>query len=113
MMPRNAKAPTIPIPFHKLLSVVAIVDEKNPLTRQLLNEIAAANFQIEVTDNLLTISGERKAETEERKEGYYRLERAFGSFSRSLMHRCPTVSNAIAPTKRMFHGTRKMNLHER
>lgn len=51
MMPRNAKAPTIPIPFHKLLSVVAIVDEKNPLTRQLLDEIAAANFQIEVTDD--------------------------------------------------------------
>jgi ornithine decarboxylase len=51
MMLHNAKAPTIPIPFHKLLSVVAIVDEKNPLTRQLLDEIAAANFQIEVSDD--------------------------------------------------------------
>jgi ornithine decarboxylase len=52
MMPRNAKAPSIPIPFHKLLTVVAAVDEKDPLTRQLLDEIAAANFQIEVTGSL-------------------------------------------------------------
>jgi HSP20 family protein len=39
---------------------------------------------VEVEDNILTISGERKAEHEERKEGYYRVERASGSFSRSL-----------------------------
>jgi HSP20 family protein len=30
------------------------------------------------------ISGERKAEHQERQEGYYRLERASGAFSRSL-----------------------------
>ena len=33
---------------------------------------------------MLTVSGERKAEHEERKEGYYRVERASGSFRRSL-----------------------------
>ena len=39
---------------------------------------------IELEDNVLTISGERKAEHEDRQEGYYRVERAFGGFSRSL-----------------------------
>jgi HSP20 family protein len=39
---------------------------------------------IEVKDGTLTISGERRAEDEEKSEGYYRVERAFGSFSRSL-----------------------------
>jgi len=39
---------------------------------------------VELEDNVLTISGERKSEHEERKEGLYRLERASGSFSRSL-----------------------------
>ena len=39
---------------------------------------------IEVEDRVLTISGERKAEHETSKEGYHRVERAFGSFSRSL-----------------------------
>jgi HSP20 family protein len=42
------------------------------------------DVNIEFEDGVLTISGERKAEHEQRKEGYYRVERAFGSFSRSL-----------------------------
>ena len=39
---------------------------------------------IEVEDSVLTLSGERTAEHEEKQEGYYRVERAFGRFSRSL-----------------------------
>ena len=39
---------------------------------------------IEVENNVLTVSGERKTELEDKHEGYYRLERAFGAFSRSL-----------------------------
>jgi HSP20 family protein len=39
---------------------------------------------VELEDNVLTISGERKSKSEERKEGYYRIERASGAFSRSL-----------------------------
>ena len=42
------------------------------------------DVNIELEDNVLTVSGERKAEHEQRGEGYYRVERAFGSFSRSL-----------------------------
>lgn len=39
---------------------------------------------IEINDNLLTVSGERNSEHEEKSESFYRAERAFGSFSRSL-----------------------------
>jgi HSP20 family protein len=42
------------------------------------------DLEIEVQDNLLTISGERRARHEEDKRGYRRIERSFGSFSRSL-----------------------------
>jgi HSP20 family protein len=42
------------------------------------------NLDIEIKDNALTISGTREAEHEDRKEGYHRVERAFGRFSRSL-----------------------------
>jgi HSP20 family protein len=42
------------------------------------------DVKIELEDGTLTISGERKAEHEANEEGYYRFERAFGSFSRSL-----------------------------
>ncbi len=42
------------------------------------------DVKIEFEDRTLTVSGERKSEHEEKKDGYHRVERAFGSFSRSL-----------------------------
>jgi HSP20 family protein len=42
------------------------------------------DVEIEVSDGVLTISGERKTEHTEREDGYHRVERAYGSFSRSL-----------------------------
>jgi HSP20 family protein len=46
--------------------------------------LTEADIDLSLEDNVLTLSGERKAEHEERREGYYRVERAAGSFSRSL-----------------------------
>jgi HSP20 family protein len=46
--------------------------------------LAEDDVHIELDDNVLTVSGERKASHESRKEGYYRVERSWGSFSRSL-----------------------------
>jgi HSP20 family protein len=42
------------------------------------------DVKIEVQDGTLTISGERQAEHEASEGGWYRIERSFGSFSRSL-----------------------------
>ena len=42
------------------------------------------DVEIEVKDDVLTVSGERRSEHEERADGHYRVERAFGRFSRSL-----------------------------
>src|SRR3954453_15097440 len=42
------------------------------------------DIQIEFEDSTLTVSGERTAEHEEREEGFHRMERSFGAFSRSL-----------------------------
>ena len=42
------------------------------------------DVNIELEDSTLTISGERKAEHEAKGEGFYRVERATGAFSRSL-----------------------------
>jgi HSP20 family protein len=42
------------------------------------------DVKIELEDTTLTVSGERLAEHESKGEGYYRVERAFGEFSRSL-----------------------------
>jgi ornithine decarboxylase len=51
MIPRDVKAPTVAIPFHKLLKVVAIVDVTNAQTRELIEQIAAANFEVEIRDS--------------------------------------------------------------
>jgi HSP20 family protein len=42
------------------------------------------DVEIEVKDGVLTVSGERRAEHEEKREGFHRVERSFGRFSRSL-----------------------------
>src|ERR1044072_3248151 len=42
------------------------------------------DVKVEVTDALLTISGERKEENEEKREGFYRSERSYGSFYREI-----------------------------
>jgi HSP20 family protein len=42
------------------------------------------DVKIEVEDDVLTVSGERRSEHETKKEGFHRVERAFGAFSRSL-----------------------------
>jgi HSP20 family protein len=46
--------------------------------------VSEDDVKIELEDNVLTVSGERKAAHEETNEGYYRVERAYGSFTRTL-----------------------------
>ena len=46
--------------------------------------VSENDVKVELEDNVLTISGERRSEHEDKKEGYYRIERASGAFSRSL-----------------------------
>jgi HSP20 family protein len=42
------------------------------------------NLDIRVEGNTLTLKGERKFEKEDKKENFYRMERSYGSFSRSF-----------------------------
>ena len=42
------------------------------------------DVKVELTEGVLTISGERKEEKEEKREGYYRSERSYGSFYRQI-----------------------------
>jgi HSP20 family protein len=46
--------------------------------------LSEGDVKIELEDSTLTISGERKAETETEHDGYLRVERATGTFQRSL-----------------------------
>ena len=42
------------------------------------------DIKITLNDNVLSVSGEKKIERDEKKENYHRIERVFGSFHRSF-----------------------------
>ena len=46
--------------------------------------LGEGDVRLEVQDNVLTLSGERHFEHDAKKEGFFRVERGSGSFSRSL-----------------------------
>ena len=46
--------------------------------------VSQEDVTIELEDNVLTVAGERKVEHEDRREGFYRVERSFGQFRRAL-----------------------------
>ncbi len=54
-------------------------------------EDVKVNFQ----DKVLSISGEKKIETEEEGKNYHRYERSFGKFNRSLKINTPVISDNI------------------
>jgi HSP20 family protein len=64
--------------------------------------LAEDDVNIEIQDNSLVISGERKAEHEAHERGWYRVERAFGRFSRSLT--LPDGIDAEGVSAEFHHG---------
>lgn len=68
------------------------------IVRADLPGLSDENVNIQLQDNVLTISGERKTEPDTQQEGYYRLERAFGGFSRSL-----TLPDGVDPDTVQAH----------
>jgi len=42
------------------------------------------NIDVKVTDDIVTISGEKKKEDKVEEKNYYRMERSYGSFTRSF-----------------------------
>lgn len=56
------------------------------------------DIEINVESNLLTIRGERRFESEVKKENYHRIERAYGKFARSFTLPTRVVTDGIAAT---------------
>jgi len=60
------------------------------------------DVSVEVKDNMLTITGEKKNENKEEKEGYFYSERSFGSFKRSF--RLPQGTDAAKISANFKNG---------
>src|SRR5206468_3188478 len=59
-------------------------DDKEYLIKAELPEMKKEDVKVTVENGVLTISGERKFEQEEKKKKYHRVERGYGTFMRSF-----------------------------
>ena len=59
-------------------------DKDDVVVKAELPGIDKENIEVNLTDNRLTIKGEKKKEEEIKEENYYRSERSYGSFVRSV-----------------------------
>jgi HSP20 family protein len=59
-------------------------DDKEYVVKAELPEVKKEEVKVTVQDNVLSISGERKKETEEKGKRFHRIEREYGSFMRSF-----------------------------
>jgi HSP20 family protein len=65
-------------------SLDLVEKDKRLIARVDLPGMKKEDVKVEVAEGYLTISGERKHETEEKKENFYRCEREYGSFYRAI-----------------------------
>jgi HSP20 family protein len=82
--------------------------EDHFLLRADLPGMREEDVNIEVRDNTLRISGERKTEHDQRERGWYRLERQFGKFSRALT--LPDGVNADTIEANFDHGVLEVRI---
>jgi len=85
-----------------------VEDEKEYLIKADLPEIKKEEIKIAVQNEVLTITGERKYEKEEKGKKYHRVERAYGSFARSFS--LPEDADATRVAAEFKDGVLKVHL---
>jgi HSP20 family protein len=64
--------------------VDVLEDSESLVIKAELPEMDLKDIDVKIVDDLLTIRGERKIEKEDKRENYHKIERSYGSFSRSF-----------------------------
>jgi HSP20 family protein len=83
-------------------------DEHNIVLKMEIPGIDEKDIDIRIENNTLTVHGERKFEKEEKEENFRRVERQYGSFTRSF-----TLPNSVNPEQVGAHyeqGVLKISL---
>lgn len=76
-------------------SVDVSEDEKSVEVTAELPGLEEKDVKVALSNGILTISGEKKEEKEEKKKNYYRSERHYGSFQRSLALPCEVEEEKV------------------
>lgn len=73
-----------------------------------LPEISREDVKVSLNENVLSISGERRVENEEKRENYHRVERTYGQFFRSFT--LPQNVNVDAINAQVKDGVLRLTL---
>lgn len=65
-------------------SVDIFEDGNDVVVKAEIPGISKENLDVNITEDMITISGEKKAEEKVERKDYHRIERSFGSFTRRL-----------------------------
>ena len=83
-------------------------DEHNVTLKIEVPGVEEKDIDVRIENNTLTVHGERKFEKEEKEENYRRVERQYGSFTRSFT--LPTTVDAESVTANYDKGVLKIKL---
>jgi len=83
-------------------AVDVVEQDKAYLLRAEIPGVSPNEIDLQVENDVLTLRGERKQETEQERDGYRRVERSYGSFTRSFV--LPQGTNVDAIEARAEHG---------
>jgi len=98
--------------FGSFVPAVDVYEDEHSLTLKL--EIPGLNeedINVTLENNTLTVSGERKFEKEEKEENFHRIERRYGSFTRTF--RLPSSVDAEKVEAGYDKGVLKITLAKR
>jgi HSP20 family protein len=83
-------------------------DDKEYLVKADLPEMKKEEIKVNVEEGVLSVSGERKAEKEEKNKKFHRIERSYGSFLRSFT--LPEDANAAKVAAEFKDGVLQVHL---
>jgi len=86
--------------FNPAVDIVESADAY--LVKAELPGLSPENIDVQVENDVLTLRGERKSETNEERGGYRRVERSYGSFARSFV--LPKGTKAESIDAQIEHG---------
>lgn len=85
LFPESFNRPANEVGVRPWVPAVDVVESENDLSFTVdLPGLKQEDIDVHLENGTLTIKGQRKFEQEEKKKGYHRIERSYGSFSRAF-----------------------------
>src|SRR5438270_8188094 len=95
----NSEAPEEALTTTSFAPAVDIYEDEHNITLQLeVPGIDENDIDVRIDNNTLAVHGERKIEKDEKEENFRRVERQYGSFTRTF-----TLSNSVDPGQVSAH----------